>query len=223
MSTPTPPHPGCFIVYEGGEGSGKTTQIRLLADALRQLGHVVTTTHEPGDTEVGRHIRQLLLDPAIGHLAHRTEALLFAADRAEHVATVIRPALTAGHIVISDRYMDSSAAYQGTGRGLSIDEIINLSMWAADGLVPDLTIVLDLDPSDGLGRLVTAEFGAADRIEQETRAFLNAVRHGFLALAARDPDRYTVLDASRSIDDIAADALAATINRLPATLAPTGT
>lgn len=200
-TTATPP--GLFIAFEGGEGAGKTSQIQHLASALAEAGRAVTLTREPGGSALGRHLRQILLSPETGHIDPRAEALLFAADRAQHVATVIRPALDAGQAVLTDRYMDSSAAYQGAGRGLSREEIIDLSLWAAEALTPDLTIVLDIDPRVGLARATRSEFGAADRIESEAVEFADAVRAGFLALAARDPHRYLVLDATQSEDVLA--------------------
>lgn len=196
---------GIFIAFEGGEGAGKTTQIRALAHTLQRDGHPVTLTREPGGSALGRTIRQIVLDPDTGAIDPRAEALLFAADRAQHAATVIKPALDAGHVVITDRYMDSSAAYQGAGRGLSRDEVLNLSLWATDRLVPDLTIILDLDPRVGMSRATKTEFGRADRFESERLEFAQAVRDGFLALAASAPHRYCVINAERSADAIAAD------------------
>lgn len=190
---------GTFIVFEGGEGAGKSTLIRLLADLLTAAGFPVTVTHQPGDTAVGRQIRAILLDPATGLLDDRCEALLYAADRAEHVATVIRPALAAGRVVLCDRYWDSSVAYQGSGRGLGRETVLNLSRWAADGLTPDLTVVLDLPPEVGLARTVRSEFDGADRIEAETLDYHRAVRQTFLDLAKAEPHRYRVLDATQPI------------------------
>lgn len=204
---------GLFIAFEGGEGVGKSTQIKRLAQGLGLAGRSVTLTREPGGSTIGRTIRQVLLDPATGKIDPRTEALLFAADRAEHVATIIRPALDEGNDVITDRYMDSSAAYQGAGRGLSRTEVRDLSLWAADGLVPDLTVVLDLDPRIGLARATKDEFGAADRIESEKIEFADAVRAGFLALAAAAPERYLVVDATQSPEDVAARVQDAVLSR----------
>lgn len=194
---------GLFIAFEGGEGVGKSTQIAILARDLTDTGRSVILTREPGGSTIGRTIRQILLDPATGKIHPRTEALLFAADRAEHVATIIRPALGDGNDVITDRYMDSSAAYQGAGRGLSRTEIRNLSLWATDDLVPDLTVVLDLDPRVGLARATKDEFGTADRIESEKIEFADAVRAGFLVLADAAPERYLVVDASLPAETVA--------------------
>jgi dTMP kinase len=186
---------GVFVVFEGGEGAGKTTQIARVAASLRQRGREVVTTREPGGTEVGARIRALLLDVETGDLDPRTEALLYAADRAEHVAAVVRPALDRGAVVVSDRYVDSSLAYQGAGRRLHLDDVALLSRWATGDLVPHLTVVLDVDPRVGLAR-----FDGADRLESQALDFHDRVRQGFLDLAAREPDRYCVVDASLEPD-----------------------
>jgi dTMP kinase len=201
------PRRGIFIVFEGGDGSGKSTQVDLLADALRADGLDVVVTREPGATDVGLRIRGLLLDrgassgPAGIVLAPRAEALLYAADRAHHVATVVRPALTRGAVVISDRYIDSSLAYQGAGRILPVEEVSWLSAWATGGLRPDLVVLLDIDPAVGLGRI--ADRGTADRLEAENVPFHERVRYAFLDLAGRDPRRYLVVDATLPPDEIA--------------------
>jgi dTMP kinase len=189
---------GQFIVFEGGEGSGKTTQVRLLAAALN---HDALVTRQPGGTAIGRIIRSLLLDSPTGSVSDRAEALLYAADRAQHVDEVIRPALEAGTVVISDRYVDSSLAYQAAGRDMDGAWIQELSRWATDGLVPDLTIVLDVHPEIGLQR--AARRGAADRLEQEDIGFHWRVRDAFLALAEADPGRYLVLEAGQPADWLA--------------------
>jgi dTMP kinase len=183
-----------FVVFEGGEGSGKSTQCERLAETLRAAGHEVVVTREPGGTPVGTRIRELLLDPASAGLAPRAEALLYAADRAHHVATVIRPALERGAVVISDRYVDSSLAYQGAGRALPAAEVAALSRWATDGLVPGITVVLDVDPSTGLLRAGAVD--SPDRLESEPLAFHERVRTGFLTLAASERDRYAIVDAA---------------------------
>ena len=185
------PYPGFFVAFEGGEGAGKSTQSRLLADWLTGRVEVVVT-REPGGTPLGRAIRSLLLNEADDHPSPRAEALLYAADRAHHVARVIQPALDAGAVVITDRYLDSSLAYQGAGRELDPGQVRRMSEWATGGLVPDLTVLLDLDPEVGLTRLT----GDADRIESETLEFHRRVRAEFLALAERDPDRYLVVEAT---------------------------
>ena len=187
------PGPGFLLALEGGDGAGKSTQAQLLADWLTGLGHDVVVTREPGATEVGARIRAMVLDPATGQLDDRAEALLYAADRAQHVATVVRPALIRGAVVITDRYVDSSIAYQGAGRALPAAEVARLSTWATDDLVPGLTVLLDVSPGLGAERRAGA---ADDRLEAESVAFHERVRQGFLALAAARPERYLVLDAA---------------------------
>jgi dTMP kinase len=192
--------PGLFLAFEGGEGAGKTTQARLVAIWLREQGYDVVTTHEPGATKVGMRLRALLLDTAHTGMSPHAEALMYAADRAEHVASVIEPALARGGIVITDRYVDSSLAYQGTGRGLRAAEIAQLNSWATGGRMPDLTILLDMPPEAGLGRRARS----ADRLEAEPLEFHRRVRSGFLALARAEPSRYLVIDASRPVGEVSA-------------------
>ncbi len=178
-------------MLEGGDGVGKSTQRALLGQWLEERGYEVVLTREPGGTELGDLLRSALLHG--GHVDARTEALLFATDRAHHVHTVVRPALERGAMVVSDRYLDSSAAYQGAARELGMDEVRDLSLWATNHLLPDLTIVLDLDPEVAVAR----REGAPDRLERESLDFHRRVRAGFLLLAAADPARYLVLDATR--------------------------
>ncbi|MEV4186702.1 dTMP kinase [Streptosporangium canum] len=189
---------GMFIAFEGGEGSGKTTQSRLLAIWLRDQGFDVVQTREPGSTKVGMRLRAILLDAVHQGLSARSEALLYAADRAEHVEKVIRPALYRGSMVISDRYVDSSLAYQGAGRALEPGDVARINTWATGGLVPDLTVLIDTPPSVGLTRLG----GAADRIESEPLEFHERVRREFRSLAAAAPDRYLVVDGTLAQDQI---------------------
>ncbi|WP_373315332.1 dTMP kinase [Asanoa ishikariensis] len=191
---------GVFVVFEGGEGSGKSTQVAALAEALRAEGRDVVVTREPGATEIGRRIREMVLE-GDSELSPRSEALLYAADRANHVATVVRPALARGAVVVSDRYVDSSLAYQGAGRTLPVEEVSWLSSWATGGLKPDLVVLLDIEPAVGLSR--AAARGAHDRLETEALPFHERVRYAFLDLAAGDPRRYLVLDATRPADEIA--------------------
>jgi dTMP kinase len=188
------PRRGLLIAFEGGEGVGKTTQARLLAIWLREQGYDVIATQEPGATKVGMRLRALLLDTAHTGLSPRAETLMYAADRAEHVDSVIAPALERGTVVVTDRYVDSSIAYQGCGRQQPIGEVAALNRWATGGLEPDLTILLDLPPAAGLGRRSVS----ADRLEAEPAEFHERVREGFLALARAHPERYLVLDAAQS-------------------------
>lgn len=190
---------GVFVCFEGGEGSGKTTQARLLADWLRDEGYDVLLTFEPGDTEVGKELRRIVLSPETGALSDRTEALLYAADKAEHVDTVVQPALDRGEVVVTDRYVDSTLAYQGAGRSLDVAELESVARWATHDLRPHLTVVLDLDPAHGMSR-----FEGRDRIEGESADFFERVRGAFLALAKADPDHYLVLDATGDRDQLAA-------------------
>lgn len=191
----------CWITLEGGDGAGKTTQAALLQEWLADAGHTVVRTREPGGTEVGLLLREIVLHHR-GEVTDRTEALLYAADRAQHVATVVRPALDRGEIVIQDRYLDSSVAYQGAGRVLGREEVRNLSLWAAEGLLPHLTVLLDLDPDAARSRL-DADDKPFDRLESERHDFHRRVRAEFLSLAEAEPERFLVLDASRPVDELA--------------------
>lgn len=183
---------GFFIAFEGGEGAGKSTQVTALAAYLKAAGRDVVVTREPGGTRIGAAIRSLLLDPANRDLSARAEALLYAADRAQHVDTVIGPAIRRGAVVISDRYVDSSLAYQGAARPLDPEEVEALNEFATNDLMPHLTLLLDIDPVLGLRRS-----GKTDRLEAEPLAFHQAVRAGFLALAAQDPRSHTVIAADQ--------------------------
>jgi len=200
VSTPgTYAENGVFVCFEGGEGSGKTTQSRILCEWLSREGYTVLSTFEPGDTEVGKELRRIVLSPETGTLSHRTEALLYAADKAEHVDMVVQPALDRGEVVVTDRYVDSTLAYQGFGRDLDIEELEMVARWATHDLRPHLTVVLDLDPAHGMSR-----FEGRDRIEGESEDFFRRVRAAFLALAAADRDHYLILDATGDPEDLAA-------------------
>ena len=201
---------GVFIALEGGEGAGKSTQAKLLERWLTGAGHDVVLTREPGGTAVGAALRAILLDHDTGTLSPRAEALVYAADRAEHVDALIRPALAAGSVVITDRYVDSTLAYQGAGRSLDTTDLEQLAQIATGGLRPHLTVVLDIDPVDGLARA-----GDHDRIEAEPLDFHQRVREQFLALAAADPDRYVVVSATEPPDAVHATIRAAVEPLLP--------
>jgi dTMP kinase len=188
---------GVFVCFEGGEGSGKSTQSQRLAEALAASGYDALLTREPGGTRVGRTIREIVLSPETGALADKTEALLYAADKAEHVETLVLPALARGEVVIMDRYVDSTLAYQGAGRTLPVSEVEQVARWATGDLRPHLTVVLDLEPAAGLGR-----FETRDRIEGESLEFHQRVREAFVAMAAAAPEHYLVLDARAPIEEI---------------------
>ena len=201
---------GFFIALEGGEGAGKSTQERRIADYLVGRGKTVVRTREPGGTPASEAIRNVVLSTEFAGLDDRAEALLFAAARGEHVARVIRPALERGDVVLCDRYLDSSVAYQGYGRGLGADTIRDLSLWATRDLLPDLVVVLDIDPRRGLSRVKDP-----DRLESEPIAYHDAVRAGFLDLASKDPQRYLVVDANMSLSAITGAITAVLDERLP--------
>lgn len=188
-----------FLTLEGGDAAGKTTQAAALEAWLTSTGRTVVRTREPGGTPLGAGIRELVLHRD-EHVAPRAEALLYAADRAQHVATVVRPALDRGDVVVQDRYLDSSIAYQGAGRVLDADEVRDLSLWAAEGLLPDLTVLLDLDPQAGRER--RADRDRYDRLESEHDDFHDRVRAAFLALAGAAPERFLVVDAALPTDRV---------------------
>jgi len=193
---------GRFITLEGGDGSGKSTQLDLLVAWLEGQGRTVVVSREPGGTELGLELRDIVLHRR-GEMAPRAEALIYAADRAHNIATKVRPALQRGEIVVQDRYLDSSVAYQGAGRVLGGDEVREVSLWATEGLLPDLTILLDLDESTGRQRLDDSRT-QYDRLEAEQADFHGRVRAGYLELAAAEPGRFLVLDARLPIEEIAA-------------------
>ncbi len=190
---------GIFIAFEGGEGSGKSTQTQILKSWFEKKGRTVVLTRQPGGTDLGKQLRHILLDLSSKEVAPITEALLFAADRAEHMPRVIHPALTKGEVVICDRYVDSFIAYEKGGRQLDAQEIDRLSRWATDSLAPDLTVLLDIPPKSGLARS-----GNLDRMEIQPVEFHERVRATFLELAASDPKRYLVIDAQQSPEEVSA-------------------
>jgi dTMP kinase len=191
---------GLFITFEGGDGSGKTTQINLLASWLESEGHTVVITREPGGTDLGTELRNIILHRE-GFIAPRAEALLYAADRSHHIHTLVRPALKRGEIVVQDRYLDSSVAYQGAGRVLDPTEVRDISLWAAENLMPDLTVVLDVPASVAKERQAAGE-RQYDRLEAEAEDFHTRVRESYLALAAEEPERFLVIDGESSIEEI---------------------
>lgn len=189
---------GTFIAFEGGDGAGKSTQVARLAEALRASGREVVVTRQPGGTSLGAALRELLLHGE--QVSPRAEALVFAADKAQHVDEVVRPALARGAVVLTDRYTDSAIAYQGAGRDLGADEVTRLQHWAVDGVLPDVTVLVDVDPAEGRRRRGESH----DRLESEAEEFHVAVREHFLALAAAQPRRYLVVDGSEPPESIAA-------------------
>ncbi|MBJ2120883.1 dTMP kinase [Arthrobacter sp. MSA 4-2] len=205
--------PGLFIAFEGGDGAGKSTQVGALCRALEADGVPVVRTREPGGTPVGEKLRALVLEHGHGEIDARTEALLFAASRAAHVQQVILPALRRGDVVVCDRYIDSSVAYQGSGRGLGARDVEDLNLWAVEGLRPDLTVLLDVEPREGRNRR-TAGDAPEDRMESEPDDFHARIRSAFLEAADRDPARYLVLPAASPVGDLAQRVLTAVRERL---------
>ncbi len=207
---------GFFMTIEGIEGAGKTTQMEMLADFLRKRGKSPHITREPGATRIGENIRQLLLDPDQQKMCSRTEILLYAADRAQHVEEIIKPALNRGKIIISDRYYDSTLAYQGFGRNLNREMLSKIVNWAVDGCHPDLTLLLDVDPARGLQRarsLSADQLG--DRLEREELSFHERVRKGYKALARENEKRFKIIDADKSIEEVQKEIRRVVEERLP--------
>lgn len=199
---------GFFITFEGPDGSGKSTQIQQLAEHLRAMGHDLLMTREPGGTSIGDQIRTVLHDVTNTAMVSEAEILLYSASRAQLVGQVIRPALARGMVVLCDRYADSTIAYQGYGRRLDLDALKQITEFATRGLIPDLTIYLDCPVEEGLNRKRRAlelDGGEWNRLDQETPEFHRRVRQGYLALAAAEPDRWLILDACRSIEEIQSD------------------
>ncbi len=192
---------GLFIAFEGGDGAGKSTQASAVEHRLRAMGRTVLRTREPGGTPVGEKLRALVLEHGHGQIDARTEALIFSASRAAHVEQVIRPALERGDVVLCDRFIDSSVAYQGAGRGLGLTEVRELNLWATERLLPDLTVLLDVAPQQGRDRR-TAGDAAEDRLESEPDDFHSRIRGAFLELAGAAPEKYLVLDASAGQEEL---------------------
>lgn len=221
MTSPLPHGlPGLFIAFEGGDGAGKSTQAGLLCEALEARGRTVVRTREPGGTPVGEQLRRLVLEHGNGEIPARTEALIFAASRSALVEQVIVPALRRGDVVVCDRYIDSSVAYQGAGRQLGASAVRGVNLWAADGLLPDVTVLLDVDPAEGRSRR-TAGSAAEDRLESEPDTFHASIRSAFLDLARAEPQSYLVLGAADEPERLHSTILDATLHALAQV--PTGT
>lgn len=204
---------GLFVALEGGDSAGKSTQAARLAESLTSEGHTVLRTREPGGTQIGEKLRSLVLDHGQGDIDPRTEALIFAAARAAHVHQVILPALERGDVVVCDRYIDSSVAYQGVGRGLGADSVLDLNLWAVEGLRPDLTVLLDVDHQEGRVRRASVSV-AEDRLESEPDSFHEQIRAAFRDRAASDPEQYLVLPATDPVESLAETILDAVRGRL---------
>ena len=203
-----------FITLEGPEGSGKTTAVEAAVKALEEKGYQIVRTREPGGTPIAEQIRNVILDKANTNMDPRTEALLYAASRRQHLVEKVWPALKEGKIVICDRYLDSSLAYQGGARGLGVDNILNINMFATEGTFPDLTLLFDLDPKIGLERISRNKDREVNRLDLEKLEFHNNVRNTFLELAKRYPERFVIIDASKSQEEVAKDTLDAILSRL---------
>lgn len=201
---------GVFIVFEGGDGVGKSTQVAMLASRLAELEVRHVVTRQPGGTPLGASLRTLILDHASGDVAPRAEALMYAADKAQHVFETVLPALSRGEVVVCDRYVDSMVAYQGAGRDLDLDDVARVASWATEGLRPDLTVLLDADPAHGVERI-----SVKDRLEDAGMDFHRRARSHLLHLAAQDPDNYLILDARRGRSDLA-EAISARVTALMA-------
>ena len=203
-----------FITLEGPEGSGKTTAVEAAVKALQEKGYEIVRTREPGGTPIAEQIRNVILDKANTSMDPRTEALLYAASRRQHLVEKVWPALKEGKIVICDRYLDSSLAYQGGARGLGVDEVLNVNLFATENTWPDLTLLFDIKPEVGLARIASNASREVNRLDLEKLEFHNKVRDTFLALAKKYPDRYVIIDASQSREEVAKATLEAIINRL---------
>ena len=203
-----------FITLEGPEGSGKTTAVEAAVKALQEEGYEIVRTREPGGTTIAEQIRNVILDKANTSMDPRTEALLYAASRRQHLVEKVWPALKEGKIVICDRYLDSSLAYQGGARGLGVDEVLNVNLFATENTWPDLTLLFDIKPEVGLARIASNASREVNRLDLEKLEFHNKVRDTFLALAKKYPDRYVIIDASQSREEVAKATLEAIMNRL---------
>ena len=203
-----------FVTFEGGEGSGKSTVLKKVDTLLREEGYETVLSREPGGTPISEEIRNVILDRKNTNMDPRTEALLYAASRRQHLVEKIWPALKEGKIVLCDRFLDSSLAYQGGARGLGIDEILKVNEYATEGTLPDLTILFDIEPEKGLARIAANQGREVNRLDLEKISFHEGVRATFQSLAKRFPDRYVVIDASQSLENVVSDAYKAIKSRL---------
>lgn len=203
-----------FITFEGGEGSGKSSVMRLVAERLEKEGHALITSREPGGTPIAEEIRNVILDKKNTAMDPRTEALLYAASRRQHLVEKVWPALKEGKLVLCDRYLDSSLAYQGGARHLGIDQVLGINMFATEGSFPDLTLLFDIEPEAGLERIAANKGREVNRLDLEKMAFHHDVRAGFHELAKRYPERYVIIDASKPLEEVAEAAYQAIKNRL---------
>lgn len=203
-----------FITLEGPEGSGKTTAVEAAVKKLQEMGYEIVRTREPGGTPIAEQIRNVILDKGNTAMDGRTEALLYAASRRQHLVEKVWPALKEGKIVICDRYLDSSLAYQGGARGLGIDEVLNINLFATENTWPDLTLLFDIKPEIGLARISANADREVNRLDLEKIEFHNKVRDSFLALAKRWPERFVIIDASKSREEVAKDTMEAILSRL---------
>lgn len=203
-----------FITFEGGEGSGKSSALRLLDERLRNEGYQTVLTREPGGTPISEQIRNVILDKSNTKMDARTEALLYAASRRQHLVEKVWPALKEGKLVLCDRYLDSSLAYQGGARGLGIDNVLNVNMFATEGTFPDLTLLFDIEPELGLARIAKNAEREVNRLDLEKLEFHHGVRKTFLSLAKRYPDRYVIIDASKPLDEVVEDSYEAIMDKM---------
>ena len=203
-----------FITLEGPEGSGKTTAVDYAVKKLEEMGYQIVRTREPGGTPIAEQIRNVILDKANTAMDKRTEALLYAASRRQHLVEKVWPALKEGKIVVCDRYLDSSLAYQGGARGLGVDSILNINMFATEGTFPDLTLLFDIEPEIGLARIAANANREVNRLDLEKLEFHKTVRNTFLELAKRYPERFIIIDASRSREEVADATLKAILSRV---------
>jgi dTMP kinase len=203
-----------FITLEGPEGSGKTSAIKIVKEQLEKEGYQIVMTREPGGTPISEQIRNVILDKSNTAMDYRTEALLYAASRRQHLVEKVWPNVREGKLVICDRYLDSSLAYQGYARGLGVEDILNVNMYATEGTFPDITLLFDLEPEVGLARINANSSREVNRLDLEKLDFHHRVRNGYLSLAKRFPDRFVIIDASKDLEEVASSALKAIKERL---------